>query len=57
MSKVERPEWARQNWGQVIVDQNRMDLLEKLYDCDGRSNPEHPLHHTYTGLYQKYSKN
>jgi len=23
---------------------------------DGRGKPEHPQHHTYTGLYQKYVK-
>lgn len=56
MSKPELAEWARQNWGQVIVDHARMDLLEKLYEWDGRSNPEHPNHHTYTGLYEKYNQ-
>ena len=56
MSKPELADWARQNWGQVIVDHARMDLLEKLYEWDGRSNPEHPQHHTYTGLYQKYNQ-
>ena len=56
MSKHELADWARQNWGKVIVDQARVDLLEKLYEWDGRSNPEHPLHHTYTGLYEKYNQ-
>lgn len=56
MSKSESAQWAKQNWGQVIVDQARVDLLEKLYEWDGRSNPEHPLHHTYTGLYEQYNK-
>jgi len=50
------PDWAQHSWGRVIVDQNRTDLLEQLYQWDGRSNPEHPYHHTYTGLYQKYSQ-
>ena len=50
------PDWAQQSWGRVIVDQNRTDLLEQLYQWDGRFNPEHPYHHTYTGLYQKYSQ-
>lgn len=49
-------ELDRQNWGKVIVDQARMDLLERLYEWDGRSNPEHPNHHTYTGLYLKYNQ-
>lgn len=57
MSRLELAAWARQTWGEVIVDQNRVDLLEKLYEWDGRSNPEHPYHHTYTGLYLKYTEN
>ena len=57
MSKPEIADWARQSWGEVLVDQARVDLLEKLYEWDGRSNPEHPHHHTYTGLYLKYNKN
>jgi hypothetical protein len=35
---------------------NRVYLLEALYNIDGRSNPTHPLHHTYTGLWNKYFK-
>jgi hypothetical protein len=57
MANSEIADWARQAWGEVIVDQARTDLLEKLYQWDGRSNPEHPFHHTYTGLYQKYTQN
>lgn len=57
MSNPEIADWARQAWGEVIVDQNRVDLLERLYEWDGRSNPEHPYHHTYTGLYLKYTEN
>jgi hypothetical protein len=57
MSRLELAAWARQTWGEVIVDQNRVDLLEKLYEWDGRSDPEHPHHHTYTGLYLKYTEN
>jgi hypothetical protein len=56
VSNPEIADWARQAWGQVIVDQNRADLLEKLYEWDGRSNPEHPYHHSYTGLYLKYNQ-
>ncbi len=56
MSKAELPDWALQSVGQILVDQARVDLLEKLYEWDGRSNPEHPQHHTYTGLYQKYNQ-
>ena len=49
-------EQHRQNWGQVIVDHARVELLETLYEWDGRSNPEHPYHHTYTGLYMQYNR-
>ena len=49
-------EQDRQNWGQVIVDHARVELLETLYEWDGRSNSEHPQHHTYTGLYMKYNQ-
>jgi len=50
-------DWARQSWGEVIVDQNRADLLDKLYFWDGRDKKDHPLHATYTGLYRKYTAN
>jgi hypothetical protein len=36
--------------------ENRTYLMDALYDMDGRDNPAHPFHHTYTGLYQKYVK-
>jgi hypothetical protein len=57
--KVSQPiaDWARQSWGEVIVDQNRADLLDKLYFWDGRDKKDHPLHSTYTGLYRKYTAN
>jgi len=48
-------DWARQSWGEVIVDQNRVALLDKLYFWDGRDKKDHPLHNTYSGLYLKYS--
>jgi hypothetical protein len=50
-------DWARQSWGEVIVDQNRVDLLNRLYVWDGRDNKDHPMHSTYTGLYLKYTAN
>ena len=28
--------------------------LERLYYLDGRDNPDHKHHHTYTGLAEKY---
>ena len=36
--------------------ENRVFLLDALYGMDGRDKPDHPFHHTYTGLYQKYVK-
>jgi len=35
---------------------NRTYLMDALYEMDGRADRSHPLHHTYTGLYQKYVK-
>ena len=40
----------------VEAMQNRFDLLEALYEMDGRSDNSHPFHHSYTGLYTKYVK-
>ena len=31
------------------------ERLERLYNIDGRNNPEHPQHGIYTGLSAKYS--
>jgi hypothetical protein len=53
--KTKMTDWARQSGGETLVDQARADLLERLYFWDGRDDREHPLHHTYTGLYQKYN--
>ncbi len=36
--------------------ENRVFLLDALYGMDGRHKPDHPFHHTYSGLYQKYVK-
>ena len=33
-----------------IEQQARQDQLEALYEADGRHDPAHPLHSTYTGL-------
>ena len=35
----------------------RMNLLNDLYSADGRDNPDHPQHGTYTGLYQAHLAN
>lgn len=34
-----------------------MEYLEELYLLDGRDDPKHPAHMTYTGLMQKYGPN
>jgi hypothetical protein len=36
--------------------ENRVYLMDALYNMDGRDKPDHPLHNTFTGLYQKYVK-
>ena len=35
-----------------IEQQARQDELDRLYELDGRNDPNHPLHATYTGLYE-----
>lgn len=42
-----QPEWR-------TVDEQRVRVLDCLYLIDGRANKDHPLHATYTGLWQKY---
>jgi len=36
--------------------ENRVYLMNALYNMDGRDKPDHPLNNTFTGLYQKYVK-
>jgi hypothetical protein len=36
----------------VVGDQQRQDVLEDLYNKDGRHAKDHPNHGLYTGLYQ-----
>ena len=38
----------------VKIEDARVRYLECLYEMDGRSNPEHPLHGCFTGLVLKY---
>jgi len=33
---------------------SRVEWLEDLYFLDGRDDPSHPFHHTYTGLALRY---
>jgi hypothetical protein len=36
----------------VTADQNRQDVLEDLYNKDGRKDKSHPMYSLYTGLYR-----
>jgi hypothetical protein len=36
----------------VTTDQNRQDVLEDLYNKDGRKDKSHPMYALYTGLYR-----
>jgi hypothetical protein len=40
----------------IDVMENRVALLDALFEIDGRSNKDHPMHNLYTGLYSKYIK-
>lgn len=42
-----QPEWRQE-------DEQRVRSLECLYIIDQRDKADHPLHHTYTGLWQQY---
>lgn len=40
---------------QLVVDRNRQDLLEALYERSGRGDdPTHPHHGCYTGLAEAF---
>lgn len=39
----------------VLEDGNRQALLEVLYHLDGRNDPGHEHHSTFTGLFEKYA--
>jgi uncharacterized lipoprotein YajG len=36
----------------VTADQSRQDMLEDLYEKDGRLDKSHPMYSLYTGLYR-----
>jgi hypothetical protein len=38
----------------LTIDQNRVYLLELLYQADGRNDPSHLRHGTYTGLAEAF---
>jgi hypothetical protein len=37
-----------------LIQQARQDRLDALYEQDGRHDPAHPAHQTYTGLWIGY---
>jgi len=41
----------------VEVMDNRVALMDALFEIDGRSSKDHPMHNLYTGLYDQYIKN
>lgn len=41
------------NWD-VAAEQRKADFAEHMYACSGRQDPGHPLHGTYTGLWQDF---
>lgn len=45
-------------YGAQDVDtmENRVALLDALYEIDGRDSKDHPFHGTYTGLFREYIK-
>jgi hypothetical protein len=38
-------------------ENKRIVFLEHMYRCDGREEPSHPKHGTYTGLWQNFCLN
>ena len=38
----------------VNEENKRIVFLEHMYRCDGREDPAHPSHATYTGLWQNF---
>lgn len=34
-----------------LEEQKKADFMEHMYECSGRSDPEHPMHGLYTGLW------
>ena len=38
----------------IEVMENRIALLDALYEMDGRDKKDHPQHGLYTGLYEQY---
>ena len=43
------------NFTKADAEMAKADYLDELFYKDGRDQPSHPLHGTYTGLYQKYT--
>lgn len=43
------PEWRAE-------DEQRVRTLDELYFQDGRDKRDHPMHSTYTGLWQQHQE-
>jgi len=41
----------------INEENKRIVFLEHMYRCDGREDPSHPKHGTYTGLWQNFCLN
>jgi len=41
----------------VNEENKRIVFLDHMYRCDGREDPSHPKHGTYTGLWQSFCLN
>jgi len=44
------PEWLEENNRRIVFQQH-------MYNCSGRSNPDHPMHSLFTGLWQDFCLN
>ena len=43
------------NFTKAAAEMARVNYLDELFFKDGRDQLSHPMHGTYTGLYQKYT--
>jgi hypothetical protein len=41
-------------WQTVVIEDDRQEYIDWLYQLDGRDKKSHPLHGLYTGLAEKY---
>jgi hypothetical protein len=43
-----------QPWQKVVIEDDRQEYIDWLYQLDGRDKKSHPFHGLYTGLAEKY---